>query len=451
MSQEVHKKLRKKIFYKGILENQTAFSIGTKEGDFIDSLCLKDKSNKPYISATSLAGVLKAKLKNNKLLGDNDNKSLVILSDCYLNDKSNYQVGIRNGVKINPTTNIAENKALFDYEVVFKGAEFKFECLINIYEDDFTSELQEFEKAINSELLVGMKTMSGFGEFAMKELFKIEFDFSKNDEFSRYESFLRKSFYESKVETKESNNKFEIKLELDITNSLLIGSVNNDGEIADIASLKEMDNSKINCEKDDNKESYIASGTSFKGAIRHQALRIANTFSDKLGEKFVDELFGYVDGVTAKKSRVRVNESEIVRDYKTMEKALTKLHQRNKIDRFSGATIDGALFDARAIYDGKINLIIEVLSQKLEDEKNENLTDEEKEQIKARNEEKLKRYEKEKALMLFVARDLCAGFLAVGGGKNVGRGVFSGKFIAYENGKKLEPKEMNEIAKELLK
>lgn len=438
MSQEVHKKLRKKIFYKGILENQTAFSIGTKEGDFIDSLCLKDKSNKPYISATSLAGVLKAKLKNNKLLGDNDNKSLVILSDCYLNDKSNYQVGIRNGVKINPTTNIAENKALFDYEVVFKGAEFDFECLINIYEDDFTSELQEFEKAINSELLVGMKTMSGFGEFAMKDLFKIEFDFSKNDEFSRYEKFLKEPFYESKVETKESNNKFKIKLELDITNSLLIGSVNNDGEIADIASL---------CE--DGKS--IASGTSFKGAIRHQALRIANTFSDKLGEKFVNELFGYVDGVAAKKSRVRVNESEIVRDYKTMKKALTKLHQRNKIDRFSGATIDGALFDARAIYDGKINLIIEVFSQKLEDEKNENLTDEEKEQIKARNEEKLKKYEKEKALMLFVARDLCAGFLAVGGGKNVGRGVFSGKFIAYENGKKLEPKEMNEIAKELLK
>lgn len=403
MSQEVHKKLRKKIFYKGILENQTAFSIGTKEGDFIDSLCLKDKSNKPYISATSLAGVLKAKLKNNKLLGDNDNKSLVILSDCYLNDKSNYQVGIRNGVKINPTTNIAENKALFDYEVVFKGAEFKFECLINIYEDDFTSELQEFEKAINSELLVGMKTMSGFGEFAMKELFKIEFDFSKNDEFSRYESFLRKSFYESKVETKESNNKFEIKLELDITNSLLIGSVNNDGEIADIASL---------CE--DGKS--IASGTSFKGAIRHQALRIANTFSDKLGEKFVNKLFGYVDGVTAKKSRVRVNESEI-------KNVIKKLHQRNKIDRFSGATIDGALFDARAIYDGKINLNIELKNPSL----------------------------KEKALMLFVARDLCAGFLAVGGGKNVGRGVFSGKFIAYENGKDLSEIKMNEIAKELLK
>lgn len=432
MSQEVHKKLRKKIFYKGILENQTAFSIGTKEGDFIDSLCLKDKSNKPYISATSLAGVLKAKLKNNKLLGDNDNKSLVILSDCYLNDKSNYQIGIRNGVKINPTTNIAENKALFDYEVVFKGAEFKFECLINIYEDDFTSELQEFEKAINSELLVGMKTMSGFGEFAMKDLFKTEFNFSKANEFSRYEKFLKEPFYESKVEAKESNNKFEIKLELDITNSLLIGSVNNDGEIADIASL---------CE--DGKS--IASGTSFKGAIRHQALRIANTFSDKLGEKFVNKLFGYVDGVAAKKSRVRVNESEI------NSVLFPKLHQRNKIDRFSGATIDGALFDARAIYDGKINLIIEVLSQKLEDEKNENLTDEEKEQIKARNEEKLKRYEKEKALMLFVARDLCAGFLAVGGGKNVGRGVFSGKFIAYENGKKLEPKEMNEIAKELLK
>lgn len=237
----------------------------------------------------------------------------------------------------------------------------------------------------------------------MKELFKIEFDFSKANEFSRYESFLRKPFYESKIEAKESNNKFEIKLELDITNSLLIGSVNNDGEIADVASL---------CE--DGKS--IASGTSFKGAIRHQALRIANTFSNKLGEKFVNELFGYVDGNTAKKSRVRVNESEI-------EKALTKLHQRNKIDRFSGATIDGALFDARAIYGGKVYLTIELINSSL----------------------------KEKALMLFVARDLCAGFLAVGGGKNVGRGVFKGKFNAYENDNELSKSEMNEIAKELLK
>lgn len=421
MSQEVHKKLRKKIFYKGVLENLSVFSIGSKEGDFIDSLCLKDKNDKPYISATSLAGVLKAKLKNNPLLGDNDNKSLVILSDCEC--IGNPKIGIRNSVAINSESGIAETGALFDYEVVFKGARFNFECLINIYEDDFTNEIEEFEKAINSELLIGMKTMSGFGEFAMKELFKTEFDFSKANEFSRYESFLRKPFYESKVEAKESNNKFEIKLELDITNSLLIGSVNNDGEIADVASLKEMDNSKINCEKDDDKESYIASGTSFKGSIRHQALRIANTFSDKLGEKFVNELFGYVNKDTAKKSRVRVNESEIVRDCKTMQKALTKLHQRNKIDRFSGATIDGALFDARAIYGGQVCLKIELINPSL----------------------------KEKALMLFVARDLCAGFLAVGGGKNIGRGVFSGSFSAHENNNELSKSEMNEIAKELLK
>lgn len=404
MSQEVHKKLRKKIFYKGVLENLSAFSIGSKEGDFIDSLCLKDKDDKPYISATSLAGALKAKLKNNPLLGDNDNKSLVILSDCEC--ETNPKIGIRNGVAINSEKGIAEKGALFDYEVVFKGAEFKFECLINIYEDDFTNEIQEFEKAINSELLVGMKTMSGFGEFAMCELKKTEFDFSKANEFSRYEKFLKEPFYESKVETKESNNKFEIKLELDITNSLLIGSVNNDGEIADIASL---------CE--DGKS--IASGTSFKGAIRHQALRIANTFSNKLGEEFVNELFGYVDGNTAKKSRVRVNESEI-------EKALTKLHQRNKIDRFSGATIDGALFDAKAIYGGKVYLKIELINPSL----------------------------KEKALMLFVARDLCAGFLAVGGGKNIGRGVFSGKkenFKVRENNKPLEIEDIEKIAKELLK
>lgn len=306
MSQEVYKKLRKKIFYKGILKNLTAFSIGSKEGDFIDSLCLKDKNDKPYISATSLAGVLKAKLKNNPLLGDNDNKSFVVLSDCECEEKP--KIGIRNSVAINNKNGIAKKGALFDYEVVFKGARFNFECLINIYEDDFANEIEEFEKAINSELLVGMKTMSGFGEFAMKELFKTEFDFSKNDEFSRYESFLRKPFYESKIEAKESNNKFEIKLELDITNSLLIGSVNNDGEIADVASL---------CEDG----ASIASGTSFKGAIRHQALRIANTFSDKLGEKFVNELFGYVDGNTAKKSRVRVNESEIEKNtYKTSSK-----------------------------------------------------------------------------------------------------------------------------------
>ncbi|MBZ7986099.1 hypothetical protein AVANS14531_07100 [Campylobacter sp. Cr9] len=433
MSQEVHKKLRKKIFYKGILENLSAFSIGSKEGDFIDSLCLKDKDDKPYISATSLAGVLKAKLKNNPLLGDNDNKSLVILSDCECEEKP--KMGIRNSVAINSENGIAKNGVLFDYEVVFKGAEFNFECLINIYEDDFANEIEEFEKAINSELLVGMKTMSGFGEFAMKKLFKTEFDFSKNDEFKRYEKFLKEPFYENAVEFKQDKKDFEIKLELDITNSLLIGSVNNDDEKADIASL---------CE--DGKS--IASGTSFKGAIRHQALRIANTFDTKLSKEFVNELFGYVDGNTAKKSRVRINESEI-------DSVLPpKLHQRNKIDRFSGATIDGALFDAKAIYGGKINLTIEVLSQKLEDEKNENLTDEEKEQIKARNEEKLKRYEKEKALMLFVARDLCAGFLAVGGGKNVGRGVFKGEkenFKVRENNKPLEIEDIEKIAKELLK
>lgn len=401
MSQEVHKKLRKKIFYKGILKNKTAFSIGFKEGDFIDSLCLKDKENKPYISATSLAGVLKSKLKNNPLLGDDDNKSLVILSDCECINSP--KMGIRNGVAIDYKNEIAKKGALFDYEVVFKGTKFNFECLVNIYENDFTNEIEEFESLINSELLIGMKTMSGFGEFIMCELKKTEFDFSKANEFNRYEKFLKEPFYESKIELKESKKDFKIELELDIANSLLIGSVNNDGEIADVASL---------CEDD----KFIASGTSFKGAIRHQALRIANAFSEKLGEGFVNELFGFVDGDTAKKSRVRVNESEI-------KKSLAKLHQRNKIDRFSGATIDGALFDARAVYAGQICLKIELINPS----------------------------PKEKALMLFVVRDLCAGFLAVGGGKNVGRGVFSGKFSAYENGEELSKNKMNEIAKELLK
>lgn len=423
MSQEVHKKLIKKIFYKGTLVNKTAFKIGSSEGDFIDSMCLKDKFDKPYISATSLAGVLKSELGECLLLGTKNyknkksEKSRLVLNDCYLDEKSNYQVSVRNGVKIDPTTNIAEDKALFDYEVISAGSDFVFESEINIYENDnLDDDIKAYENILQSEINIGAKTMSGLGRFAFKdtennklELKKYEFSFP--NDFEKYKDFLNNS-KNAQCQILEKQDKklgFIIKIDLDITNSLLIGSVNNDDENAKVASLKE--NGK-----------FIASGASFKGAIKNQALKIANTFN--LGEDFIDELFGYaVDKSTetkkagdTQKSRVRVSESEI-------KNAMEKLHQRNKIDRFSGATIDGALFDAKVLYDGKINLNIELKNPS----------------------------PKEKALMLFVARDLCTGFLAVGGGKNVGRGVFKGKFNAYENGKEFSKSEMNEIAKELLK
>jgi len=152
-------------------------------------------------------------------------------------------------------------------------------------------------------------------------------------------------------------------------------------------------------------DDWILTGTSLKGAIRARAERIVNTLGKKT--EIIDELFGKVDDENrskvgdenrsddAKKGRIQVKESILPR-------FVAELQTRIKIDRFTGGTIETALFDTMPLWSGHDKVVknIEICVRQYKDH--------------------------EAGLLLLVLKDLWTGDLAVGGEKNIGRGVFQG-------------------------
>ncbi|CZE46256.1 RAMP superfamily CRISPR-associated protein [Campylobacter geochelonis] len=384
-------RITKKFVLKATLINKTAFSISSGEGEFIDSIVVKDANDKPYIPASSLIGVLRSecnKFSPNKtafdeFFGSGDKPSAICINDSSLN--GNGEINLRNGVKIDPKTNIAKDGALYDFECVVAGSEFDFQAELTLRQmHDEKAILEIFDTLcylIKNGFSIGAKTQNGLGKIKCKKLEICKFDFA-NDK-NAFENYINAKFsnnYEPKFKPEKLSNTTEISLSLNIINSLLIGSTPDEKSDADVVSLNE------------NGE-FLLSGTSLKGALRNQALKIANTFAK--GD-LVDELFGYISEdkeQKAKKSRIKVSETQI-------NKAVRKLHQRIKIDRFSAATIDGALFDSEAIF-GSDDMLV-----------NLEITNASKQEL---------------GLILLTLKDLCTGFLAVGGNKNIGRGVFSGE------------------------
>ena len=91
-----------------------------------------------------------------------------------------------------------------------------------------------------------------------------------------------------------------------------------------------------------------------------------------------------------------------------LEGTIEKVLSRNSIDRFTGGTVDGALFTDKTFYDGTTTLTITF---------EENPSDE------------IKR------LFAAAIADLNAGYLAVGGLTAIGRGLFQVKKVNGQENK----------------
>ena len=141
----------------------------------------------------------------------------------------------------------------------------------------------------------------------------------------------------------------------------------------------------------------VIPGTSWAGAFRHHMKGLMSAT-----EQEMECWFGHVRGKDKTKSIITFSDSII-------EGASSKLLSRNAIDRFSGGTIDGALFTEKTYYGGHTKLKIHFR----EDVRlNENIES-------ASIEKKYK-----DALAATIA-DLHAGFMAIGGLTAVGRGLFT--------------------------
>lgn len=435
-----------KIILRGRIKNLSPLHIGCGSGDRSDLDVLRNGDGNPFIPATSFVGVLKHAIESsddseyrqfseyaNKFWGfsknDDGHQSTFRCSDltCQSDSAKTCQsespkIVIRDGIKIDSKTGLVEDKKKYDYEIVDREAVFNLRMEFSYKNDD-----KKFVKRMiaticlllkNEKIQIGSKTNSGLGTIILEDEKLYEFDFSpqrKTDVY--YWLTLNQNLPEkNRIELKSLGNPFQIKgkyFTIDATfqlkNSLIIRSYSDDPEMPDAVHLKSLND-------------FVLTGTSLKGAIRARSERIVNTLGKS--DSIVKRLFGNVDdekrSKDAKKGKIQVKES-------ILPKFVSEMQTRIKIDRFTGGTIESALFDTMPLFssDGKGKVInISICVRDYEDY--------------------------EAGLLLLVLKDLWTGDLAVGGEKNIGRGVFEGvnAFIRFDSDEIFIDKDVSGISPE---
>lgn len=377
----------------------SSLSLGSGLNENTDSDVLLDSRDKPYIPATSIAGVLASRLGKEdkerlcgKISDNGENKqSHVIFYDALYAGESEPVISVRNSVHL--MDKVGEDGAKFDFEIVESGVRFRtyIELDDSVSADDeklFLSQLA----ALNSGILrFGHKTTRGYGQVRLENVRRLAFDdISKWLRFDMYDDDCWTGA--ETVEPPETGSDTDIiELELELKSALSIRSytteVAADGEpTAPDFKYLSLRNGKP-----------VIPGTTWAGVFRDGVARLIGV--NKMTDAKMQELFGYVEQGTKITQKSKITFSESVFEDGTYEK---KLITRNSIDRFSAATNDGALYTELTIYSGKTRLIVTLPKGTDIDLKT--------------------------ALLASFA-DLDNGFIAVGGLTSVGRGLFEIKTL----------------------
>ncbi len=380
-----------KLLFKGELKLDSPLIIGSGEGNNTDNDILLNHKNEPFIPGSSIAGIIssamdktdidKAQIK--EIFGYGEKQSQIVFYDLLLKKDTKFTITKRDGIAINNKTGITLDKSKFDYEVIDKDAIFDFNILCNFYDEKLLGTIVELFNS--GKVKIGAKTNNGFGEVKLTNYKIYAYDLSKKKDVI---TWLRKSngrdITEELLKKKYSytENYISLNLMLSIKDSLIIKSYEDNEFEADSTHLKS---------NGDN----IISGSSFKGALRARAERIYNTLSLNTN-MLIGNLFGSKgesDGA-GQKGRFAVNEVKL-------PDMVSEMQHRIKIDRFTGGTMIGALFDSMPLFSSGEK--IEKMEIKIADAKESDL-----------------------GLLLLLMKDLWSGDLAIGGEKNIGRGVFKG-------------------------
>ena len=436
-----------------IIETTSPLSIGSGNKTIqTDSTVLRDVNGFPFIPGTTLAGLIRHALPDEKretLMGNNESGSLLIISDAKLLDTHGEvidgiisnddldaetlkfrQIPIRQHARIDHR-GVTERGGKFDEEVALIGTRFCFELEL-ISENNDTCNLKDVLDIIRlTSFRIGSGSRSGFGNvkvFSCKWK-TINLDDEKDkDWYLEKSSSLAYDWEGNDYDTYPINdqNWIEYRLELQPLDFILFGSgFGNDN--ADMTFIQEsyIDWSGKSAVVKEREKSLLVPASSVKGAISHRVAFYYNqkkgVFADHLPSedlsKYVGDnnvavrtLFGSEGRNGGKKQRGNVLMSDVMQE--RLPSSSPKVLNHVKIDRFTGGAIDGALFDEAPLYakEEKISLSFLVNHQSIVDQ-----------QIRESFEQALK--------------DICSGMLPLGGGVNRGHGCFLGKI--YKNGQSL--------------
>lgn len=424
----------------GTMKFESAAHFGGEGEGFSNMKILRDpKDCGPLLPGTSFAGALRSYLadvmggyrsEEDKEVGDlfgasrgddEGAQSPLIVFDSLGCLHSELNVEIRDGVAINPKTGTAEHHKKYDFEVLPAGTEFPVRVELVVGKDDNEIRLVSLlVKALNGlcngEIALGMRRSRGLGAIKTDAWKAFRFDLTTPEGWMQWLTSdhekpttevsivadpvvaVRNACREFMIDeiADDSRARVVIDASLHVEGDLLIRSAGSDPGGADVIHLHSAGRP-------------VLPGTSLAGAMRSQALKIANLFSR---DALVDEIFGPRINKDDDAKVENGNNSPKASKLHISEGVLSKEEARRQIriaiDRFTGGVVNGALFDEEVQSGGCVEVKIEL-----------------------RNPEKA-----EVGLLLLVLKDLLSGQIPVGGSVSVGRGVLKGTAeVHLENGK----------------
>jgi CRISPR/Cas system CMR subunit Cmr4 (Cas7 group RAMP superfamily) len=426
------------------LSSPAIFGSGEKDG-FTDISILRDlNTDKPLLSGSSLAGVIRNHLKQKGgsasadiLFGsvgiDNDSEknkvskqSYVIFDESVAEGADN--VEIRDGVSIEPQSRIADDGQKFDYEIVSKGTVFPISIELLVPKNETTAKkvktafLVCLKSLLNEEIQIGAKTTRGFGFCKFKDWKYRQFDMKTQDgilSWIQYGTDLDKlspkslqEFFEHWEEILPEASKvaggLHLKACFTLKGSLLIRSdeglpPGEDGT-PDAAPLK-----RKSPESSDDREPII-SGTSLAGVLRHRARKILITqgLSENNADEKIGNLFGQAGDDEEQKSNKKENKKPKKKSRLIVKECVVEnaqgseyVQSRVAIDRFTGGAAENKLFSEQAIFKAPGQKVcIELLVKEPTDDDFD--------------------------LLLHLLKDLWYADLPIGSGASIGRGLLQG-------------------------
>lgn len=391
--------LLKRIYYAVCLNLETPLCISNGENELTDCDVIRTWDGKPFIPGTSFAGAMRTFCKETgvneeDLFGsseDDGKMSRIWMSDFYFD--SEIASSIRDGVKLKEK--IAVEGGKYDYEILEHGSGVLYLQLYiwdDMQEETAKSEVKKVIRGIHTgDIRLGAQKNRGLGKLSVEEVYEWEFSEKNVDEWIGFtkEKLTEKSHLVDFQTWEPSDSRYiTITVPLELTGGLSIRQYSTKVNEPDFVSL--MRKTEVN------QECPVIPGSSWKGAIRSRMEEILKELKiDKELDKECQEIWGYV--VQEKKKSIAKASEMIVSESILKEKGFVR-GIRNRISRFENATVQGALYQERCAVQGNTEL-----------------------EMKIKQQRDTKWFI---GLLLLVVKDIQKGYLSIGGGAAIGRGIF---------------------------
>ena len=443
-----------------VFEAATPLSIGSgNENPMTDSVLLTDASGLPYIPGTTIAGLLRHSLADSSFFGEQGEEgfgSEIIFTEAKILDldstvceaytrntvssdlKSQLDnLPVRNHVRIGHT-GTGVDKGKYDEQILFKGARFCFDMDMIVSSDEDAENFEKVLDALRSPYFrVGGGSRSGFGKIKIVKMLTKVLDLKIAEDLREYLDIsprLDKDYAgwkeESPSESADGGSwvKYELKLVPDDFFQFGSGKASNEADMTPVTENYISWAGNIGTFKE---AKVFIPATSVKGALAHRTAYYFNkkskVYSDKIyiedfnrhtgsGNPAVRAIFGAEKILADKelsenqKAALQPSRGKAIFSDVYSDNGVRKLLNHVKIDRFTGGTIDGALF-TEEVTDTAETFRMEIfLSKDIDGQYVECF---------------------ESAL-----KDIAGGFLPLGGGAGRGHGFFTGKI--YKDGAELK-------------